>query len=1043
MPTASRQVSAPTFRSAGPVLLVCLCVLLASLWSVPARAAMSMTGRVSAVDHGKPLVEYFRESWTTRDGLPHNQVNAIAQTADGYLWLGTWEGLVRYNGLDFEVHDRRNTPELKDNGIRSVRVAPDGALVVGTARGGVTVVRRGQWTHIGREQGLPYADVVDALYDHKGQLWAATGNEGLFRLSGKKVQAIGEAQGMPSRAVNSLMLGDDGHVWAATMRGLARFRPDGTLVKTYSTGEGLPMAVTYRLWTSLDGAVHVATERGAYRLEGGRFSLISPEFAQDPVQSLVFDDDGTLWVGTANRGLVRQRGGHHEVLDTRLGLPNNRVSAMLRDREGSLWVGTNAGLMRLRDAPFTSINDQRGLNSSYVRSLLQTRDDDIWIGTSRGLHRWRDGRVVELFSRERGFESDSILSLYETPDRSVWVGTFDDGALQLREGRVVRRLDTQSGLLGTNQVKAITMTSDGAMWFGTSNGLVRERDGVLTRFDQARGLPSDFVIVLTAAPDGSLWVGTSKGIARIVGDRIEPLALTPAVDAENVFDIDVDAYGDLWIATDRGLVLRRAGRLYVVGLKQGLPIDTLFQIVDDQRGYLWLTSNRGVLRVARAQIDALSSGRRSHVDVDQFTEIDGLASAQCNGGSGPAALLDRSGRLWVATADGAGVVRPETVGRYSRSAPPVVLESVSADGVAIPLEMPIVLPAGTRRMEFRYAGMTFQMPKLLQYRQRMRGEDDDWIERGGQRAIEYTHLRPGHYRFEVQAYLPGEQGGDAARPLIVEVELEPFFWQRAWFMPALVLLVAAIAWSAYLLRVRALNHRAQMLENQVQQRTLALTEQTRRLEDANAEKAGLLERLGEQSQALHRQAREDPLTNLSNRREFDERITDEFRVARLSGRPLCVVLFDIDYFKRINDRYSHAAGDAAIQVIADILRAHSRGSDTIARWGGEEFVVLLPMTLRADAAAYAERVRRAVETHDCSDFAPGLQMTISGGVAEQSEVAHHEALITRADVRLYAAKHGGRNRIVWTDPSESGDSTGGGSMRDDPGQHSPQDPPRA
>ena len=958
----------------------------------------------------KPVNAYFREVWTTRDGLPHNQVNAIAQTPDGYLWFGTWEGLVRYNGLEFHVFDRRNTPALRDNGIRSIRVAPDGALVVGTSRGGVSVLRENAWRTYTRDAGLAQEEVMDAVEDRRGRLWVATESAGLTRIDANdRVVQFNARNGLPSDVTFGLLRDRDDTVWLSTAAGVVHFQGDRMTV--YGTASGLPSAPVFHLEQGPDGELLAGTERGAYRRVGERFEPVSHALPQDGVPSLVRDAGGALWVGTINHGLLRVGSDGIDQLGSQRGLPNNRVAALFIDREGSLWAGTNGGLLRLRDAPFTNFNTEHGLSDDYVRALIQARDGSLWIGTSRGLNHWQGGAVGAIYTSGDGLPGDSILSLLEDADGSLWIGTYVNGLVRMRDGRVVAHYDSTTGLPGSNQIRALARAPDGTLWIGTSRGLVRMRDGKFRLFGVEDGLPREFILSLHVARDGTVWIGTANGAARLVNEHVLPVELHQLSDAQDVFGFHEDGDGTMWIATDRGLVRYRNGRGQVIGLQQGLPVDTLFQVVDDLDGSLWLTSNRGVFRLPRREAEAVFDGRRRQVVVDQFGEADGLASSQCNGGSGPAAIRDDQGRIWVATARGAAFVDPAVLHGYRRQVSPVVIEQILADDRPLQLKTRLDLPPGTRKLEFHYAGLSFQMPRLLRYRYRLEGVDEDWIERGNQRTAQYTNLAPGHYRFLVTSSAPGLGQGWNPDTTAVEIEIRPHPWQSPWFIALGVLLLVAMAFGVYRWRTAHLRLRAQELETVVDQRTHDLREQTRRLLVADEEKTRLLRQLQDKSEAFERQAREDSLTGLANRRSLDEQLAQAFDAAVRGNAPLSFALLDIDHFKRINDEYSHAAGDEALREVARVLRSLVDGDGTLARWGGEEFAILFPQTTADEARECCERIREAIATMDCSAFAPGWKMTVSGGVAERTGLAHHEKLVSRADALLYDAKRAGRDRI--------------------------------
>jgi diguanylate cyclase (GGDEF)-like protein len=966
-----------------------------------------------ATAQDKPLSAYFRETWTTRQGLPHNQINAMAQSPDGYLWLGTWEGLVRYNGLEFHVFDRGNTPELKDNGVRSVTTTADGAVVVGTSRGGVSILRGDHWRTWLMKDGLSQDEVMNALVDKQQRLWVATESAGVTRIdidnAKGKPTYFNKANGFPSDITYGLLLDRDGSVWVATAAGLAHFIGDRPVV--YASAAGLPDAPIFSVVQDAAGTVFVGTERGVFRRTGERFRPQSPDLPVDGVPSLAVDSSGNLWVGTVNNGLLRQRGASLERFTSLRGLPNNRVASLLVDREGSIWAGTNAGLLRLSDAPFSTFNRDQGLSDDYVRALAESRDGSIWIGTSRGLNQWRNGKLKAGYTSADGLPSDSILSLLEDRDGSLLVGTYTAGVIRLRDGKVVAQFDRAHGMPASNQIRALAQQPDGTVWIGTNRGLARMRDGKFTYFGTEQGLPRDFIISLKVARDGSLWVGTANGAAHIVGDKVTKLDLRGMNGAQDIFDFHEDADRTLWIASDRGLVRYRNGSLKVIGLKQGLPVDTLFEVIDDGRGSFWLTSNRGVLRITRTDAGAVLSGIKATLTVDHFGEADGLASSQCNGGAGPAALRDALGRIWVATAAGAAVVDPSKLDGYRRELPPVVIEEVLANDKQASIKSPLRLPAGTSKLEFHFASLSFKFPRLIRYRYRLDGLEHQWNERGNQRVAQYTNLRPGRYRFLVNASLPGLGMGWSKDTTVVDIEIKPMFWQQPWFLPLLLVLAALLVAGIYRWRLGHLRQRSVELEALIEQRTRDLRDRTDRLMESDKEKTVLLGKLRQHAEAFERQAREDALTGLANRRSMDEELARGFAESVATGRRLSVALFDIDEFKRINDSYSHAAGDEALIAVAHAMREELGGLGMLARWGGEEFALLFEDMQLEEARHLCERLRRAVEHLDCIAFAPGWKLTISGGVAERTGLSHYEKLLSRADLLLYEAKRAGRNRI--------------------------------
>lgn len=355
------------------------------------------------------------------------------------------------------------------------------------------------------------------------------------------------------------------------------------------------------------------------------------------------------------------------------------------------------------------------------------------------------------------------------------------------------------------------------------------------------------------------------------------------------------------------------------------------------------------------------------------------------------------------------MTEPARVDAIARQAPPAVIEEVRVDDRSMPARAEMTMPAGTRKIELHFAGLSYLMPQKIRYRYRLDGFDENWVERGTLRFAQYTNLQPGDYLFRVAAANPGgEWNSSEAR---VGFRIEPSLLQRTDVRVMLGVLMLVLLLLLYRWRVRSLSRGQQRLRTLVDRRTADLLEQTARLTAADLDKTALLDRLQQQSEAFERQAREDGLTGLANRRSFDEALAREFARAQRSGRPLAVALADLDHFKRLNDGYSHAAGDAALRAVARLISEACRSMDITARWGGEEFALLFPDTARDEARGVCERLRAAVEAFDCEDFAPGFRLTISIGVTDHVGLSHHEKLISRADANLYHAKDMGRNRV--------------------------------
>lgn len=980
------------------------------LWCVLAALPVAHADAVVPSPVHAPLAEFYAERWSSRDGLPHNMVSGIVQAPDGYLWMATLEGAVRYGGREFRVFDANRVPGLRGNAVRAVAIDPAGEVLLATTRDGIARWNGRYWRFL-RPEGQQVLDATISLTAGRGGvIWAGGENSGVVRFAPDgQQQTFGIAQGLPSGYVNVLVEDDTGRLWVGTTRGLAWI--EAGVVRVPEAGRGPAGGAVLSLQLLPDGRVLAGTDRGLFvGGPSGGFAPLSTRLPLDQINRLLLDPQGDLWIGSTSHGLLRMtaplgEGAPIERIDVEDGLPNSRVSALAVDREGSIWVGTNGGLFRLRLPPVRMFSRRQGLATPYVRAVAEVAGE-IWAGTSSGLYRLRQSGV-QSFQQSEGLPMDSIMSLAADTSGGLWIGTAAGGLARWDGYAITPVANRASGLAG-DQVRALLRARDGSLWAGTTLGLSQLRDGEIRNWTVAEGLPRDFVIALHEDSRGRLFVGTSNGAAMYHEGRLERLQLG-SEPVKDIFDFEEAPDGSLWMATDLGLLRWKEGPTGRVGRAAGLPVDAIFQIVPDAAGGWWLTSNRGLYRIDIGEATAVADGRGETLEVRHFNESDGMESAQCNGAAGPAALAAEDGRLWFGTASGLAIVNPAMVLHARAPTVPVLIETVRVDDQVLGWENGLTLHAGARRLELELAGMSLLMPERIQFRYRLLGFDGAWVDLGTRNTLQFTSLRPGNYRFEAQAMNPGGEWGPSA---LLEFRVQPFWWQRGWVHAMAGLLLLVLVWGMVQMRLGQLQRSQARLRLLVDEKTADLAAKARTLEQLAQERGQLADRLQLQSQAFERQANEDYLTGLLNRRAFDARLAEVFAHAQRSGEPLCLALVDVDHFKRVNDECSHAAGDSALREVAMLIREQCRSSDITSRWGGEEFVLLFPDCGLDESRRVCERLREAVERHDFDSLQAGLRVTVSIGLASHAGLGNHERLIQRADDALYRAKAQGRNRVM-------------------------------
>ncbi|WP_064603980.1 ligand-binding sensor domain-containing diguanylate cyclase [Photobacterium sp. J15] len=929
------------------------------------------------------LDEYLFETWNSRDGLPHNSINAISQTQDGYMWFATWEGIARFNGREFKLFTRGPESALSDSGFQTLFADSDGGLLVGDARGGLAYRKPHDW------QPLPSIDsLVNAvLRQPDGGIWIGLRGEGLiFRAHGQAENQVI----LPSITVYNLSLRRNGDVLASTSQGLYLIASDR--IENISQSLGLKNIPVYSSVEDVDGRIIFGGENGVWRYENGRLSRIHEKLNNIFVSNILIDNHGSYWLGTFNQGIFRFS--DNKVLSfTELnGEPYNQILSIYQDRESSIWVGTHTGLIRLRHTPFTTWDKTRGLAGDYIRTVLALDSGEIIVGSSKGMSVIKNKQVRNYSpsaSNQLDGETLSVISLAPRRKGGAWVGSFNHG-LFIFNNQELKHVDLQG--LPSNAIRTILEDNQGNLWIGTTAGLVKySDDGKQQLFTTKDGLPGDYVMALKFDEQGQLWVGTGAGVGIINNGQIRSLDLQPFEKAEYVFGFYAQK-DYMWMTTDRGLVRYRFSdqKLSIIGKKHGLPIDKIFQVISDLNGSFWLTSNRGLWRVSEDDVNAVADGSKSNINFEHYNELDGMATAQLNGGSNPTAAIDSSGQLWFATAKGVACTHPQRFKQLVSPKFPTVIEGVQSGQSWLNLadKALTVLPAGSQRMTFDFVGLGYISSQHIRYRTKLEGLDSGWIERNTQSFAEYTNLAPGDYRFVVNAYYPYHS--NEINQASFSFRILPHWWQRQGVQIGFALLLFLFMTLSVKWRLRRLRKSELKLKFEVEQKTRALQMQ---------------------ASAFEKQAREDQLTGLYNRRAFNEWAN---HVISTSGthKALSVVMLDIDHFKVINDTYTHLVGDQVLRIVAKALVKLGHNDCFIARWGGEEFVIGIVGWQPDDVKSLCRKINVLIKGQDYSPVAENLSVTMSIGIVNADTSCDFEYLLRCADDALYEVKKSGRDGLL-------------------------------
>lgn len=763
----------------------------------------------SALQPEQKLTQYVHRIWQTQP----NTLQAVTQTHDGYLWLGTESGILRFDGVRFSRVPELEQASLGDFWARSL--------------------------------------VEDSL----GRMWIISGDYRLIRVGGDGVKVLTGKDGLPSAEVTCAFASEDGEIWVCTHWGIAHFK--GNRFETY--GNSLPWQPLAGCQTP-DGTIWIAGQGRMASWKNAQFREypLGSVLSGSGVRSIVCRDDG-VWIGTLD-GLIQFQDGKEHRYTKENGLPDNEVLSLAKGRSGELWVGTRRGLGRLWGGAFDTFTYSDGLSQQDVLSIYEDKEGTLWVATKQGLNQFLDGPATR-FTRKEGLPSDNVGPVLEDHAGNLWVGFLDAG-LARWDGRKFSPLHG----FESRRITTLMDAADGSVWVGTDHGLDRlEGEEVRESFNTGSGLPSNQVRSLYQDRRGTIWVGTEKGVAMYTNKTlIEPPVFTrrfqvPVVaigetqsqhilfapedgamfalvdgrlkilenrggaalqvrnenggsetrQVTNVAAIETDKNGLVWMGTiGSGLLLLRDGKISQFFRRDGLFDGEIYGLASDSVGRLWIACSAGFYSVTKSDLLAFAAGKIRKVKSSPYVPLEGFRAIPSRRGVQPNVIVRRDGTLWFTTVEGLIAYQPDFATK-PRSQPQVLIEDVTVDGVRTNPFAIHHLGPGKQNMAIRYTGFSFLDPQNMTFKYILEGYDHDWTNAGGRREAFYTNLSPGRYRFRVAAcspFVPCNEAGTS-----VEFDIMPYLYQRHWFWPLIAALLATLAWTGYRFQILRLESRISII----------------------------------------------------------------------------------------------------------------------------------------------------------------------------------------------------------------------------------------
>jgi len=814
--------------------------------------------------------DYLVDLWTGDNGLPDSSVTAIAQTPDGYLWIGTYNGLARFDGVQFVDFDPFNTPELKNARVDGLFVDAQGTLWINTHDGSMTSWRHGVFTHEWQGgqvsavfsaknqiffvllrgqlfcrtensgdraewQSIPLATpTAGNLFrqDGDGVIWYATRDGTLERIVGTNSEPVSSTNYLNGERVNCLTSDGAGRIWVGTEKRLLLWRGDHFEDETPTNGEAV-VNTAFIACTASNGCWVLAD--GKARKCVGRQWVAEADWEDLGQVNRAFlgayeDRDGGVWFRDYGRGLFHAKpDGTTQRISAADGLPDDRVGCWFQDHEGNLWVGVDrGGLVRLRQKQFQVIGAAEGLSIPAVSTVCEDSNFNIWIGTfGGGLYRWYRGSLMR-FDLSEGTYKGNFFSAYPGPQGRLWLSAGREDLFVFENEKFSQPVRT-SFVHGT---KVILVDHEGRAWIGRQNGLVCvSNDVIVANFGARNEFGLQDIRALAEDRAGEVWVGTGDGVLyKFAGGKITPCPMSDSLTNQSIWSLLPETDGTLWVGTFRGGLLRfKDGKFTRYTTEDGLPSDIICQILDDGSGNLWIGSHQGIFRVPKSSFKDFDAGTIESLPCVAYGLYDGLPTLECSDDYQPSCWHGRDGTLWFATVKGLVSVRPDEVA-FNHLPPPVAIEGVFVDGKPFETGTPAAdrnqnpsvklssaallrIPPGKHQLDFHYTALSFIAPDKVRFRYRLEGLDESWVEADNKRSAHYGPLRPGEYRFQVIACNNDGVWNDTGSAISLKVL--PHFWETWWFdVTTILLLAGAVISGVRFAMTRNLRRKLELLKQQ-------------------------------------------------------------------------------------------------------------------------------------------------------------------------------------------------------------------------------------
>ncbi len=758
----------------------------------------------SLFDPKKPLTETAIDQWTSERGLYTNNLTSVIQARTGFLWITTYNGLIRFDGHTFELFDRDRIPFLKSDAFYRGYEDKHGTLWFATQGSGIIRYDDGEFTPFLQSNAQLPKSIRCLLFSQDGAIWAGSNNNGLFLIRDSTV-TLPMHNAVRDVSILSIAEDKDHNIWIATNgNGIVRISAAGEATQ-YTVEDGLPSNVVNTVRCTPEGEVIAGTWKGLAFINEGKVN--TSDFLKDiGIISLALDDFGSIWLGT-EKGLARINRSEQvtDLISGEHGLPTLEITSLTFDREGSLWLtSSKGGLIRFKDTGITTYTRIHGLSSDLVNIVAEGPDGAIYVGSDGGeVDVLVNGKATPLkFKNSLG--GVSIRDLHIDKTGTLWVASY--GGLLRKKGGNEKLLNVQNGGLPVQDLRRMYFDRQNQLWLGTRSGGVLKLvdDRVVETFNRKTGLASNYILAIEEDQRGNIYLGTHGGGLSHIDSKgtVTTFHLTSDDSGILIFNIHVDESGAIWVVTNVGLYYFNGSDFKKLVLDHPTRGETYFDWIEDDAGNVWVTTNRGILRMQKKEINDYIRTNLTQVSSQIYNNDDGMKKKECTGAT--RAFKSSQGKIWVPTIGGVSVVNPREL-KQNLIEPPVYITQLIADEKVFDARLPVVIEPGHLRYTIKFTSLSLLAPEKNEFKFMLDGLEKTWTQAATAREVQYTNLPPGHYVLRVTG-----SNNDrlwSSKEATLQFEVKPFFYQTRAFYILIAFSMALFLFGIYKWRVHDIEKR--------------------------------------------------------------------------------------------------------------------------------------------------------------------------------------------------------------------------------------------